>query len=221
MTRDDDLADLRWPWAKRTNGLSRAVRRDDRSAVTAQEGPAIVTVTVPEVTTEERLRRIDALDLEPIVYKLTHPEPGQTVLSLAEADEDVALYRCFLKLCVLHPGAAIVPTRQLDHVWHTHMLDTAKYRADCDEVFGHFKDHFPYAGLRGEDDRRAWREAFARTRRLFRRHFGAEIGGQPAASACRNHGDGSDCCVGCIKPAPDSTRPRPERRPAAARPRGA
>ncbi len=172
-------------------------------------------VAFQEVTAEERLRRIDALDLEPIVYKLMHPEPGETELSLAEADQDVALYRCFLKLCVLHPGATIVPTRQLDQVWHTHMLDTAKYRADCDRVFGRFMDHFPYAGLRGEDDRRVWHDDFARTRRLFREHFGVEIGAQPAASACRNHGDGSDCCVGCVKPSAAETRPRPDRAAAA------
>jgi hypothetical protein len=140
-----------------------------------------------------------------------HPEQGETSLTLARADQDVALYRCFLKLCVLHPGATIVPTRQLDHVWHTHMLDTAKYRADCDWLFGHFMDHFPYAGLRGDDDRRAWLDDFARTCGLFEEHFGVEIGAQPAASACRVHGDGSDCFVGCVKPAAADLRPRPER----------
>jgi hypothetical protein len=67
------------------------------------------------------------------------------------------------------------------------MLDTAKYRTDCDQVFGRFMDHFPCFGFRGEDDRRAWREDFARTRRLFTEHFGVEIGTQPAASACTNH----------------------------------
>lgn len=164
------------------------------------------------VTTEERLRRVAALDLEPIVYKLMHPEPGERGLTLARADQDVALYRCFLKLCVLHPRATIVPTRQLDHVWHTHLLDTAKYRADCDWVFGFFLDHFPYFGFGGEEDQCAWREGFARTRRLFEQHFKVDIGGQPAASACSNHGDGSGCCVGCIKPPCADVRPRPDRR---------
>lgn len=157
--------------------------------------------TARTVAVEGRLSRIDVLDLDPIVCKLMHPEPGETSLTLARADQDVGLYRCFLKLCVLHPGAAIVPTRQLGYVWHAHMLDTAKYRADCDRVLGHFMDHFPFAGLGGKDDRRAWRDDFARTRCLFREHFGVEIGGQPAASACSVHGDGSDCCVGCVKPA--------------------
>jgi hypothetical protein len=91
------------------------------------------------------------------------------------------------------------------------MLDTAKYRADCDQVFGRFLDHFPYAGLRGEGDRRAWREAFAETRRLFRAHFRVAIGTEPAASACSNHGDGSDCCTGCLKPPVADIRPRPDR----------
>jgi hypothetical protein len=60
---------------------------------------------LPGVTAAERLRRVDALDLEPIVYKLLHPQPGETRMSLADADQDVALYRCFLKRCVLCPGA--------------------------------------------------------------------------------------------------------------------
>jgi hypothetical protein len=82
-------------------------------------------------------------------------------------------------------------------------------------VFGRILDHFPYAGLRGEADRRAWAADFAATRRLFRGHFGADIGTEPAASACRAHVDGADCCVGCSKPPTCDTRPRPDRRPAA------
>ena len=164
-----------------------------------------------EALMTERLRHVDELDLEPIVYKLTHPDPGEAALTMAEADQDVALYRRFLQLCVLYPGVMLVPTRQLDRVWHTHMLDTAKYRADCDAVFGAFMDHFPYAGLRGEEDRQAWNEAFSRTRRLFREHFGADIGAQPAASACRNHLGGADCCTGCTRPPLAGDRPRPDR----------
>ncbi len=87
--------------------------------------------------------RVDELDLEPVVYKLMHPDPGESGLTLAEADRDVAIYRRFLKLCVLRSGASIVPTQAIDRVWHAHMLDTAKYRADCELVLGRFLDHFP------------------------------------------------------------------------------
>jgi hypothetical protein len=155
----------------------------------------------------ERVHLVDELDLEPIVYKLMHPEPGVRGMSLEQADRAVGLYRGFLKLSALVPGVTLVPTRLLDQVWHTHVLDTAKYRADCDKVFGRFVDHYPYAGLRGELDRRSWRSDFARTRQLFYEYFAVDIGAKPAASACSNHGDGSDCCVGCIS----GDRPRPRR----------
>jgi hypothetical protein len=169
------------------------------------------TATPPHATTvEDRLHRIDALDLEPIVFKLTRPDSGEAPLTLTDADQYILLYRCFLKLCLLHPDATIVPSLQIDRVWHTHMLDTAKYRADCQHVFDRFLDHFPYAGLRGEGDRRTWQAAFTRTRDLFRLHFGVELDGS-AASVCRIHADGSDCCV---DPA-SSIRPRPQRGPAA------
>jgi hypothetical protein len=65
-----------------------------------------VTLISWQITAEDRLRRADALDLEPVVYTLTHPGPGEAGLSLAQADWDVSLYRCFLKLCILHPGTA-------------------------------------------------------------------------------------------------------------------
>jgi hypothetical protein len=162
-------------------------------------------------SSRERWGRIDALDLEPVVYKLMHPDAGEDALSLAQADNDVALYRCFLKLCEAYPGSSVVPTRAIDRVWHAHMLDTAKYRADCDLIFGRFLDHFPYAGMRGEADRAAWLIDFARTRTLFAEHFGVEIGAEAAVSACRCHDDGSDCCVGCVASAGPAARPRPER----------
>jgi hypothetical protein len=154
---------------------------------------------------------VDQIDLEPIVFKLTHPDPGERGLTLEDADQAVVLYRCFLKLCALYPGIAIVPTRAIDRVWHTHLLDTAKYRVDCELVFGRVLDHFPYAGLRGEEDRLAWLTDFARTRALFRQHFGVELGGESVASACRDHGHGSDCCVGCMTSLVSPARPRPVR----------
>ena len=45
-----------------------------------------MTVISREVTTEDRLGRGDALDLEPIVYTLMHPGPGQRAPSPAGAN---------------------------------------------------------------------------------------------------------------------------------------
>jgi hypothetical protein len=170
-----------------------------------------VTIMNPELISAERLSRVDELDLDPVIFTLLHPEPGAPRPGPDVAERDVELYRCFLKLCVLYPDRAIVPTRDIDHVWHAHLLDTAKYRADCDRVFGRPLDHYPYAGLRGPADREAWRADFTRTRALFAEHFGIDIGTAPAASSCTAHVDGADCCVGCVKTT-SGARARPARR---------
>lgn len=161
-----------------------------------------------EVSSSERLRRVDELDLEPIAFKLMHPDLDAAGVSLAAVEHDIALYRCFLKICLLNPEASIVPSKAIDEVWHAHLLDTSKYRADCDRVFGRFMDHFPYAGMRGADDRAAWREDFEQTRLLFKKDFGVEIGAEPAASVCRNHGDGSECCISSVRAYVGDVRPR-------------
>jgi hypothetical protein len=127
------------------------------------------------VTVEDRIERVHTLDLEPIVVKLMHPEPGETVMSLEEADRLVGLYRQYLILCLRYPDVGIVPTKEIDQVWHTHILDTAKYQQDCDEVFGFFLHHFPYLGLRGEEDEHQWHAQYARTCELFKREFGVPL----------------------------------------------
>jgi len=140
--------------------------------------------------------RIDGLDLEPIAYKLMHPEPGETAMPLADADQLIAAYRCFLKLCAWYPDESIVPSKMIDEVWHAHILDTAKYAADSDTVFGHFVHHFPYFGLRGPDDEAALRASFGRTRELFGLHFGIDPGTELVAGRCSgtgNHCDELEC----------------------------
>jgi hypothetical protein len=164
---------------------------------------------------------IDALDLEPVVVKLIRPEPGPAVMTLADADQRIALYRGFLKLCAWYPGESIVPSTAIDQAWHTHILDTGKYAADCEAVFGHFLHHFPYLGMRGPDDVTAWHTAYQRTRELFRVHFGIDLPAGEAAGTCHNGGSscrdgGGSICSNeeCEKSATGTIhmpRPRPDR----------
>jgi hypothetical protein len=154
---------------------------------------------------------IDALDLEPIAYKLLHPEPGPQAMTLAEADQMIAAYRCHLKLCAWYRDLSVVPSGAADQAWHVHILDTAKYAADCDAVFGFFLHHFPYFGMRGGEDEAAWRVASERTREQSTAHFGTA---SLAAADCDN---GQLCVpqsVECDKRnvgALAAMRPRPDR----------
>jgi hypothetical protein len=170
--------------------------------------------------------RIDALDLEPVVVKLIHPEPGQTAMTLAEADQFIAAYRCFLKLCAWYPDQDIVPSKAIDQAWHTHILDTGKYAADSTAAFGYSLHHFPYFGMRGDDDVTAWQAAYDRTRALFRQHFGIDLPAGQASAECHNGSRDCKDAGGSIcsnrerdKSALDTLsdpRPRPDRATAAA-----
>jgi hypothetical protein len=186
-------------------------------------------MTITTSLTDEQVcaaERIDTLDLEPIVVKLIHPEPGQTAMTLAQADQLIAAYRCFLKLCAWYPAEDIVPSKAIDQAWHTHILDTGKYAADSSAVFGYFLHHFPYFGMRGADDVTAWQAAYDRTRDLFGQHFSIDLPAGQASAEC--HNGGSDCKDGvgsicsnreCDKRALDTlsdSRPRPDRAAAAA-----
>ena len=111
------------------------------------------------------------LDLEPIKFSLTQREEGASW----SLDKTVMLevwYRRFLYLARLYPEKAIVPSKDIDIFWHTHILDTQKYMADCETLFGKYFHHFPYFGMRGKKDRSNLEEAFSETDELYLLHFG-------------------------------------------------
>lgn len=163
---------------------------------------------------------IDELDLEPIVFKLMHPDDGEG-MTLEQADVAVVRYRMFLKLCSMYPHRSIVPTKEIDEVWHAHILDTVKYRFDCDQIFGRFLDHFPYFGLRSEEDAVSLADSFGETCELFLRHFGVLPSGESRAcgnncgsTLCENPACKGNSCSGTVNPSAEAIRrlrPRPVR----------
>ncbi len=118
-------------------------------------------------TREEYQLAIDSLNLQPIMAKLEYEGVRKDVIEELEV-----IYRGFLLLHALHPGTIMVPTQELDEFWHHHILDTAKYAEDCEAVFGFFLHHFPYFGMRNEDDAVDLQEKFRRTSELFEQDLG-------------------------------------------------
>jgi hypothetical protein len=78
-------------------------------------------------------------------------------------------------LIYFYPNRSLVPSQDIDHVWHHHILDTMKYAQDCQMLFGYFVHHFPYFGQRGESDRQNLQMAFKQTQSLFQEHFGTDV----------------------------------------------
>jgi len=124
------------------------------------------------LSTEAAMDRLDAvLDLSGIRMKLADPEEGrgysETDLDLREGE-----YRKFLALHLANPGMDIVPCKLVDEFWHQHILDTRAYHDDCHAIFGEYLHHFPYFGMRGEEDARALQDAYVDTLDRYRAAFG-------------------------------------------------
>jgi hypothetical protein len=140
-------------------------------------------------------REIDALDFERIKAKLLHRHHGKmTAQAVARAE---AGYRQFLKVAAKYPEEPVVPSEEVDEFWHMHILDTQRYGADCERIFGHFMHHDPYIGIDGPEDEARLQEAADRSHALFMREFGEAA--QAPAYCIRSTVDSSNAAY-CIRP---------------------
>jgi hypothetical protein len=128
----------------------------------------------PPMSASEALTFLEEnLSLSGVRRKLADPDPKEGKgykpehLDLLEQE-----YRRFLAMHIAYPDAEIVPCHMVDEIWHQHILDTIAYREDCDRLFGGFLDHFPYFGMRGDDDAQALHEAYGDTLEIYEREFG-------------------------------------------------
>lgn len=165
-------------------------------------------------TTENNVvkERIDTLDLEPIKFKLVK-EHGY---STSQANILEKWYKRFLFLTFKYQGQPIVVSEVIDTFWHQHILDTRKYADDCQYTFGDFLHHFPYFGLRGDDDQRALQNAYASTLELMISEYGespeSELKGFGAIVRGLS-GDTASGCSDCGGTWPDDTSIIGDQRP--------
>lgn len=154
------------------------------------------TAQLPLAPSEDLKAKIMGLDLTMPLAKVMDPKEGYG-WDAATARRNERDYKRFLYLAAIST-AIIVPTTSIDKMWHAHILDTRKYADDCDRIFGGFFHHFPYFGIRGEDDTKNLSSAFAETKRIWAETFGeTALGGDADCSAgycekCGNCGP-EDC----------------------------
>jgi len=126
------------------------------------------------------------LNFERLKHKNTQGD--EAILTPEEWNISEREYRRFLALKVIHPDTALVPSKQVDAIWHAHILDTRAYREDCQAMFGRFMDHYPYFGINGEEDYKMLQEAFFETIDLYEAQFGPYPNRNPLnASRCEGH----------------------------------
>lgn len=116
------------------------------------------------------LQKAQHLDLSSIAYLLMQSKvgPGWTKAQTVKA---ITQYLAFLYLADYYPHLQLVPSSEVDQVWHYHILDTQKYAEDCQMLFGYMIHHLPYLGLRVKQDEYNQCKAYALTQVLLSKHF--------------------------------------------------
>lgn len=102
--------------------------------------------------------------------------------SLERAEAARAEYVRFLSLLQRKRGFMLIPwpnkegQDDLDQFWHQHILDTEKYAADCNALFGRMIHYNPHV-VRGSGNEK---DAIEKTQRLYARTFGSKNDGSAA-----------------------------------------
>lgn len=130
----------------------------------------MLETSISHLSEHSLLSKFENLDLESVIIKLTHPKDVHQ-WSREKAEYAVSQYKKFLFLNALYPEQELVPTREIDDVWHVHILDTEKYRNDCQYLFDRFLDHYPYSGLKGQRDEEDHLNKFKLSQNLFQKFF--------------------------------------------------
>jgi len=95
-------------------------------------------------------------------------------------------------------GDPIVPSPLVDLVWHTHILDTERYKRDSLRLFGFYLHHAPSFGGSEEKD-----ELRQQQRRMLK-NYEATFDAAPSKSLWGSSGNAQkdpDCCSAqCVKP---------------------
>ena len=120
-------------------------------------------LSAPSLACMEKLK---ALNLSPIAAYLMNPQNGYGWCR-RQAVQAIRCYKTFLFVCYLYPQIRLVPTQEIDCVWHAHILHTRLYRQDCERVFGYFIDHEPDSAFGGEAEGQNGDAAFVQTQSLL------------------------------------------------------
>lgn len=119
------------------------------------------------------IEKLKALNLSPIAAYLMNPQNGGG-WSRQQTLQAIGRYKTFLFVSYLYPDILLVPTQEIDRVWHSHILHTRKYRQDCEGLFGYFIEHQPDSEYFAQSKGQNLDAAFVQTQSflvLFQKYF--------------------------------------------------
>lgn len=120
---------------------------------------------------EEAKRYIDSIDFSQIIHKMVTRDGWLR----SDALKVCQFYRNYLYLRRKYGDAyPLPPSKEIDEMWHHHILDTKKYHQDCLAIFGTFHHHYPYFGFDEKSTENDLMKAFEDTQNLYSQEFNGQ-----------------------------------------------
>lgn len=121
----------------------------------------------------EKIKKyIDEIDFSMIIDKMVKHQKWRR----SDAEAVCQLYRNFLFLQKKYGDKhSLPPSEEVDEFWHNHILDTKKYRHDCEMIFGRYNDHYPYFGIDDKTNLNDLNNAFEEMQKLHQLEFGYPV----------------------------------------------
>ena len=119
------------------------------------------------------LNKLNKLDLQAVEKQLMSSY-GWT---LEKTQVAINRYKLYLHLKSLYPAVMLVPTQEIDLVWHTHIeVNLIKYIQDCYYLFGYILNHCSAISSEQNDGTlQIYEQSFGKTKALFGEMFGVDI----------------------------------------------
>lgn len=117
--------------------------------------------------------RVNSLDLQAVEKQIMCSQNW----TAEQAQLVICRYKLFLYLQSLYPATVLVPTQDIDIVWHAHIeVNLLKYIQDCYYLFGYILNHCAAVGCQqNQETHQIHKQAFSTTKALFEEFFGIDI----------------------------------------------
>lgn len=115
---------------------------------------------------------IDSFDLSKVVNRLIQVDEWSKKEALAAC----RYYRNYLYLLLKYDEIEMPPSKEIDEVWHAHILHTEDYQQFCQNIFGYFLHHVPNHDENKQQALTITEDLFeSQTQRLYYQEFGDYI----------------------------------------------
>ena len=122
--------------------------------------------------------KLERLDLQLVADKLMSSEYGYG-WDIEKTQLAIERYKKFLILEYICPNFELVPTKEIDAVWHEHILvNTHQYIQDCYYLFGYLLHHRWTDSKKDIVENQKTKSAFITTKQLFMEIFAEDIFGE-------------------------------------------